>query len=136
MPDKMCITVMSGSIDRLTGMAILVGGAVAMDVEVEIFLQLWGVYAFKKDVIKKNMNLSEFQEMGESVAKRLQELKLPMWYDILKQAKESGRVKVYACSTAAKIWGVSKDDLEMVDDIMGAGEWIEKNREAKITLYV
>lgn len=136
MKSKLCMTVMTGSIDRLTGMAILASGAVAMDMEVEIFLQLWGVYAFKKDVIKENMNLSEFQDKGEMVAKRLQELNLPMWFDILKQAKETGSVKIYACSTAASIWDVKKEDLEMVDDIIGAGEWIEKSKEAAITLFI
>ncbi len=136
MANKLCMTVMSGSIDRLTGMAILASGAVAMDMEVEIFLQLWGVYAFKKDVIKENMNLSEFQEKGEMVAKRLQELKLPMWYEILKQAKETGNVKIYACSTAATIWDVKKEDLEMVDEIIGAGEWIDKSKEAAISLFI
>ncbi len=136
MANKLCMTVMSGSIDRLTGMAILASGAVAMDMDVEIFLQLWGVYAFKKDVIKENMNLSEFQDKAEMVARRLQELNLPMWFDILKEAKETGNVKIYACSTAASIWNVKKEDLEMVDDIIGAGEWIEKSRDAAITLFI
>lgn len=136
MPDKMCLTIMSGSIDRLTGAAVLVSAAVSMDMEVEIFLQLWGLHAFKKDVIQKNMNLSEFNELGGQVAKRLQELKLPMWYELLKQAKELGKVKIYACSLAARIWDVKKEDLEMVDEIIGAGEWTEKMREAKINLFI
>ena len=136
MPEKMSITVFTGSIDRLTGVAILASGAAAMDVQVEIFLQLWGVYAFKKDVIKTNMHFSEFKEMAETAAKRLQELKLPMWYEMLKEAKETGNVRIFACSTACKIWNVTKDDLEMVDEIIGAGEWIERSKDANITLFV
>lgn len=136
MADKMCVTVMSGSVDRLVGLAILVSGAVGMDMDVELFLQLWGVHAFKKEVINKNMNLSEFSEMGEAVAKRLNELNLPTWFELLKQAKELGNVKIYACSTAVKVWNVELNDLEMVDEIIGAGEWIEKMRDAKITLFV
>ena len=136
MADKMCITVATGSIDRLTGMAVLVSAAVSMEMEVEIFLQLWGVHAFKKDVMEKNMHLSEFKEMGEQVAARLQELKLPMWYDLLKQAKELGKVKIHACSLACNIWNVKLEDLEMVDDIIGAGEWVDKMREAKINLFI
>ncbi len=136
MSDKMCITVMSGSIDRLVGMAILVSGAVAMDTEVELFLQLWGVYAFKKDVIKENMNLAEFPEKLPQVGKRIQELNLPMWYDMLKEAKETGLLKIYACSTAASVWDVKESDLEMVDEIIGAGEWILKSKGAAITLFI
>jgi len=133
---KMCITVFSGSIDRLTGVAILASAATAMDMDVEIFLQLWGVYAFKKDVIKQNMSFSEFQDKAPEVAKRLQELKLPHWFELLKEAKETGKLKIYACSTAAKIWNVTKDDLEMVDDLIGAGEWVEKSKDADITFFV
>ena len=136
MADKMCITVMSGSIDRLTGMAILTSAAVSMDMEVEIFLQLWGVYAFKKDVIRENMNLSEFKELGGKVAERLKELNIPPWFEMLREAKKLGKVRIYACSAACSIWNVKKEDLEMVDEIIGAGEWVEKMREAKITLFV
>ena len=69
MAEKMCITVATGSVDRLTGMAVLVSAAAAMDMEVEIFLQLWGVHAFKKDVMNKNMNLIEFKELGPQVVR-------------------------------------------------------------------
>ncbi len=136
MNEKMCITVMSGSVDRLMGMAMLVSGAVAMDMEVELFLQLWGAYVLKKDVMKKNMRFSEFPEKLEVVGKRLQELNLPMWYDMLKKAQETGLLKIYVCSTAASIWDVKKDDLEMVDEIIGAGEWILKSKEAAITMFI
>ena len=133
---KMCITVFSGSVDRLTGMAILASAATAMDMEVEIFLQLWGVYAFKKDVLEKNMEFSEFKEKAPEVAKKLQELKVPPWFEMLKQAKETGKLKIYACSAAANIWGAKLDDLYLVDEIIGAGEWVDKSKDADITLFV
>ncbi len=136
MSEKICITVMSGSIDRLTGMAILTSAAVAMDMEVEIFLQLWGVHAFKKDVIKENMHLSEFKELGEKVASRMKELNMPTWFELLKQAKELGKVRIHACSAACNLWNVKLEDLELVDDIIGAAEWIEKMKEAKINLFI
>ncbi|HEW64143.1 DsrE/DsrF/DrsH-like family protein [Fervidicoccus fontis] len=132
----MAVAVFSGSIDRLTGLAMLVSGAVAMGYEVELFLQLWGLYAFKKDVVKKNMNFSEFQDKAPEVAKRLQELNVPSWFDIIKEAKENGSVKIYACSAAASIWNVKKEDLELVDDIIGAATWIEKMSKADITLFI
>jgi len=80
----MAVAVFSGSIDRLTGLAMLVTGAVTMGFEVELFLQLWGAYAFKKDVLQRNMNFSEFQDKAPEVAKRLQELKLPSWFELIR----------------------------------------------------
>ena len=55
---------------------------------------------------------------------------------MLKQAREVGKVKIYACSAASKIWDVKLDDLEMVDEVIGAGEWLEKMKEAKINLFI
>ncbi len=136
MPDKLTITVISGSVDRLTGMAVLVSGAVAMDVDVEIFLQLWGIYAFRKDKIRENTHLSEFEELGEEVMKRMVEKNVKPWHEVLKEAKELGNVKIYACSTAMDIWGVKLEDLEMVDDVIGAAEWIEKAKESNISIFV
>ncbi|MGC8608180.1 MAG: DsrE/DsrF/DrsH-like family protein [Vulcanisaeta sp.] len=134
---KMAVAVFSGSIDRLTGLAMLVSGAVAMGMEVELFLQLWGAYSFRKDVIQKNMNFSEFQNLSSEVAKRLQELKLPSWFDLLREAKRMGNLKIYVCSTAAAIWKAKKEDfVDLVDDIIGVGEWVDKMSEADITLFV
>ncbi|BDR92756.1 DsrE/DsrF/DrsH-like family protein [Vulcanisaeta souniana] len=134
---RMTVSVFSGSVDRLTGLAMLVSGAVAMGMEVELFLQLWGAYTFRKDVIQKNMNFSEFQNLGPEVGRRLQELKLPSWFDLLREAKKTGNLKIYVCSTAAAIWNARKEDfVDLVDDIIGAGEWVDKMSEADITLFV
>ena len=136
MVEKMAITVMSGCVDRLISLSILTSAAVAMDMEVEIFLQLWGVNAFRKVNIEKPLYLCESKESVDQAVKRMKELNMPMWHELLRQAKDSGKVKIYACSTACEFWGVKKEDLELVDEIIGAGEWIEKCREAKISLYI
>ncbi|ADY02537.1 hypothetical protein VMUT_2345 [Vulcanisaeta moutnovskia 768-28] len=134
---RMAVSVFSGSVDRLTGLAMLVSGAVAMGMEVELFLQLWGAYAFRKDVIQRNTNFSEFQNLSSEVARRLQELRLPSWFDLLREAKKTGNLKIYVCSTAANIWNAKKEDfVDLVDDIIGAGEWVDKMSEADITLFV
>jgi len=48
MVKKMCVSVFSGSVDRLIGLAMLVSSAAAMGMKIELFLQLWDAYAFKK----------------------------------------------------------------------------------------
>jgi len=137
MAKRMSIVVFSGSIDRLTGMAVLVSAAAASEYEVYIFLQLWGVYAFKKDVVEKNMNFSEFENLKPQVHEGLVRIKAPSWIDLLKQAKEVGNVKIYACSLATQIWNVSKDDLvDIVDDIIGAAEFIDYASKSDITFFV
>ena len=67
MADRMVLLVFSGSYDKLVGMSVLVSGAVALDMEVDIYLMLWGAYAFKKDTIGKDMEVSEHQSLAEKL---------------------------------------------------------------------
>lgn len=139
MPEKVSIVLFSGSVDKLIGTSILIGGAVGMDFDVEIFLQMWGVHAFTKEQANNGgLPISkEFEQYGPTVTKRLQELKMPSWMDMLKQAKESGHVRIHACSAAMQVWDLKKSDLvDIVDDVMGAGEFVELSKDARETYFV
>jgi len=137
MAKKMSVVVFTGSVDRLTGMAVLVSAAAASEMEVHLFLQLWGVYAFRKDVVEKNMNFSEFSELKQEVHEGLVRVKAPSWIELLKQAKELGNVKIHACSLAMQIWNVKKEDLvDIVDDVIGAAEFIDYASESDVTFFV
>ncbi|MEM0155788.1 MAG: hypothetical protein QW597_04200 [Thermoplasmataceae archaeon] len=54
----MAIVVFSGAVDRLTGLAVLVGGAAASDILVDLFPQLFGAHPMKKDIIENNIEIS------------------------------------------------------------------------------
>ncbi len=129
----------SGSADKLLGASILIGGTVGMDFDVDIFLQMRGVHAFRKDG-GGNGGLpisKEFETYGPAVKQRLQELKMPTWLEMLREAKGSGTVRVHACSTAMQLWGLGKEDLvDIVDDVMGAGEFMERSKDAKETYFI
>ncbi len=139
MTEKMSVVLFSGSVDKLIGTTILVGGAVGMDFDVDIFLQMWGVHAFTKaQANNENLPLSkEFEQYGPAITSRLKELKMPSWVEMLRQARSSGNVKIHACSTAMSLWGLKKEDLiDIVDDVMGAGEFVERSKDAKETYFV
>lgn len=136
MSDRMAVTVFTGSADRLSGLAILVSGAVAMEIEVEMFLQLWAVRAFRKEMMETNLEFSESGNLADAVMARQAELRMLTWHEMFKQAKEFGNLHIYACSNACQIWNVGKEDLELVDEVMGAGEWILKSTDSKITYFV
>lgn len=137
MVKKMAITVFSGAVDRLTGLSALVGGAVASDIEVDIFLHLWAVYAMRKDVIEKNMEFSEFENLKPKVVEGLTKIKAPSWIDMLREAKKVGTVRIYVCSLALQIWGITKNDLvDVVDDVMGAAEFLDLSTKANITYFI
>jgi peroxiredoxin family protein len=49
-PKKMCLGLFTGSFDKLTAAGIILSGAAAMDMKVEIYVLLQGARAFRKDI--------------------------------------------------------------------------------------
>lgn len=136
MPGKMVLIVNNGTPDRLLGLAVLASGAIAQNMDVEIYLMLWGVYAFRKNVLEKNKELIEHKELSAEVDEGLKRAGLKPWYEILKELRELGNLKVFACSAALKAWNVTKDDLFLADNVVGAVEIVNAAREADVVLFI
>jgi peroxiredoxin family protein len=117
-------------------MSVLTTGAVALDYEVNIFLMLWGSYAFRKDIYEKNQSISEPIMAFDEFKKCTDTANLPPWYEMLKKAKASGTVKIYGCSAACKAVSADLKDLEFVDSMVGAGEIIETSVDSKATYFI
>ncbi len=137
---KMTIALFSGSIDRLTGASIILGGAVADDMDVDIFVLIQGARAFMKDVAgdPAKLNMAENPEMKEEFLASLDRLKVTPWMDFFKEAKDLANVKIYVCGLAGKVWGGNElsDFVDLVDDIVGIGECITSMEESDIHLFI
>ena len=138
MAEKMSMIVFSGTVDKLYPVGILASGAVAMGMDVEIFVTFWGLNAFRKDQIKENKRISkDFEELGGAMMQMMQAKNVPSWYNILKQAKEVGNVKIHACSMTMDLMGLTKEHLDdIVDDVVGVGSFIDIAKDSKITLFI
>jgi len=135
---KISIILFSGTVDKLMPVGVLASAAAAIGMEVEIFATFWGLLAMKKDMAEKNMKISkEYEEMGEMMFKIMREKNVPSWIEMVRTAKELGNVKVYACAMTFDMFGMKKEDLvDIVDEIVGAGEYLDKAKEADITLFI
>ena len=136
MADKITIVVFSGSADRLVGMSVLVSGAVALDLEVDIYLMLWGAYAFKKGNFGTELPLSEYNSLENEFKRIIESGIVPPWYKMLKDAKETGTVRIHACGAAVKAWNAELKDLELVDDIVGASEIVDSSINSKAVYFI
>lgn len=135
--EKITIVVFSGTIDRLIGMAILTNAAIAMDYTVDIYLMLWSTYAFKKDIIGQDNTISEHLDFtGDKFDEVLKTGGISPWYEMIKQSREMGKVKIHVCSAAGKAWNAQLEDLEFVDDFVGAGEIVWSSAESKTTYFI
>lgn len=138
MKERMSIILFSGTVDKLLAVATLASGAVAMDLDVDIFLTFWGIEAFRKGNWKTNRRLSkDFEDYGPAVMTAMEARRVPPWLETLKTARELGNVKVYACSMTMELFGLTLDDMEdVVDDVEGVAGFIERAKESQITLFI
>lgn len=140
MEKKMCLAMFSGSLDRLTAAGVVISGAAADDMEIEIYVLLMGARAFKKENANdiSKFELSEYPDLKEDFLKSAKQLNVKPWLDFFREAKELTNVKIHICGLAGKLWGgeVLGDFVDIADDICGINEYITSAQEADINLFI
>jgi len=89
----MTMALFSGSIDKLTGAGVILSGAAADDMDVEVFVLLMGAHAFIKGNENNRDSMSEQPHLKEEFFKSLERLKVSTWLDFFKMAKDIGAGK-------------------------------------------
>lgn len=135
---KLALVVFSGTTDRMMPAGILASGAVAMGMDVDIYLTFWGLQAFSKQAQGAPPKFSgDYAEMAPMFQQVMQEKNVPSLFETLKQAKDLGNVKIHACTMTMDLLGQAKEDfIDLVDDTMGVGEFIDRAKEASVTLFI
>ncbi len=138
MADKMSLIVFSGTMDKLMPVGILASGGVAMGMDVEIFATFWGLQSLTKGASEQPPRMSkDFEDMAPMMMQMMKDKNVPSWLDTLRTAKELGNVRVLACAMTADLMGLDKDSFDdIVDDVVGVGEFVDSAKDAKITLFI
>ncbi|AEB94787.1 MAG: DsrE/DsrF/DrsH-like family protein [Metallosphaera sp.] len=134
---KLSIIVFSGTVDKLMPVGILASGAAASGYEVNLFFTFWGLNAITKNGMQAQPQIDKnYEQMGPMMMKRMMEMKFPMWHQLVKEAKDVGEVKVYACSTTMEFFGIKKEHLaDFVDDVVGVATFLDR-AEGGTTLFI
>jgi len=137
---KMTLALFTGSLDKLTAAGIILSGAAADDMDVDIYVLLQGARAFKKEIgdDPDKLAMAENPHLKEEFLDSLERLKVNTWVEFFKEAKELTNVKIHICGLAGKIWGGEKleDFVDLADDICGIGEYITSAQEADVHLLI
>ncbi|MFB6491342.1 MAG: DsrE/DsrF/DrsH-like family protein [Thermoproteus sp. AZ2] len=136
---KLAIIAWSGSVDKLYPVAILSSAAAAGGWEVELFFTFWGLNAIRKEMLNAPPKISsDYAEYGPAVAQAMKEMNMPPWHQLLAQAKAMGNVKIYACSTTMQLFGIKDKSAlaDFVDDVVGAATFLERAKDAAVTLFI
>lgn len=137
---KMCLGLFTGSVDKLTAAGIILSGAAAMDMKVDIYVLLQGARAFKKEIGDNpdKLQMAENPALKEEFMESLKNLNVKTWVEFFREAKEITDVKIHICGLAGKIWGGEKleDFVDLADDICGIGAYITSAQEADVNLFI
>lgn len=137
---KLCLGLFSGSLDKLTAAGVILSGAAADDMEVDVFVLMQGARAFKKEIgdNPEKLAMAENPHLKQEFLDSLNKLKVNTWVQFFKEAKELTNVRIHICGLAGKIWGGEKkeDFVDLVDDICGIGEYMTCAQEADLHMFI
>lgn len=113
----LAIVLFSGTDDKLNAAAVMASGAAALGRPVHIFLQYWGLDAFRSDRIKNDHGLAaEAGAEGKAAVDALRAEGQAPWYETLAMAKELGGVDIQACSLSMDVLRITEEDLDPLVD--------------------
>lgn len=137
---KMCIGLFSGSIDKLTAAGIVMGGAVADDMDVDVYVLLQAARAFRKDIADdySKLELAENPSYKDQFVKSMEGLNIKPWLQVFRELKDAGNIKFHICGTAGKVWDAYKmeDFVDIADEICGIGGYITDSQNADVHLFI
>ena len=151
------IVVFSNDFDRAMAALILANGLSAAGMKVSMFFTFWGLSVLRKDpapAVKKDfvsrmfgfmlpkgpekLALSKLNMMGmgsammKSVMKKKHVLSLP---ELIRSAREAG-VRFVACDMAMDVMGITREELNDVDEVAGVATFAELVKSSGTTLFI
>ena len=134
---KIALVIHSGTVDKLLCAFTLGSTAAAMDMEVHLYFTFWGLNMLKKGAMEKAELSATHKHLEDMLKTKLEEMKYPTPYQMLKRMKESGNVKIYACSPTMEMFGITKETLiPEVDQIAGAAAFLDIASDADVNLLI
>ena len=134
---KLAIIVHSGTIDKLYCAFILGSTATSMDWETHLYFTFWGLNALVKGAMEKAGLPGDYKQLEPQMKAQLAKMKYPTPYELLKRMKQSGLLKIYACTPSMEMFGIKREQLiPEVDELAGAATFLGVAADADVTLLV
>jgi len=134
---SMAIMVHSGTVDKLLPVLTLASTASTMDVETRLFFTFWALNALKKGGLE-NVKPPDFLRIGtDTMKEKMRKAGIPSLQKLLQMCKESGNVKIYACSATMELMDIKEEELiPEVDGIVGAATFMDIALDADVSLFI
>ena len=137
---KLAFIMAKGNFEELYMSIILSMTGSAMDIEADIFFTFYGLNLLKKGGADKAK--IKYPPILRNLGTRIFKKKLKkVGYDIpsemLKKIVETGKVRLWACTTTMELLNVKKEDLiDEVEGIVGAATFLDMAADAQHVLVM
>ncbi len=134
---KHAYVVHSGTLDKLYPVFMLASTGGAMDAEVHLFFTFWGLDSVKKGGLDK-AKLPGIMSIGTGMMKgKIKKVGVPSLPELMTMCRDTGNVKIYACSTTMAMMDVKKEELiDEVDEIVGAATFLDLAMDADVQMFI
>lgn len=132
--EKVALIINSASYDRVSYALSIANVSAAHLKDVYVLFTYGGILRLlenKADVVGEETTAW----MQENIKKGLKKGTIPKISDMLSFSRGFG-VKIFACSGAMAFHNITKEELAMVDDVMGISQFLEKVQGASTVLYI
>jgi len=135
MVEKINFIVKDKSFEKFMMMTILGTTGAAMDTEMNFFFTFWGLNLLKKSFKPKVAGMP-FPMKGMAAnmfRKRLKKFGMENPWDLIKEAVEDGKMKLYPCQMTMDLMGIKREELwDFVEDPIGAAGFLDMSEGARI----
>ena len=128
MAEKMNFIVKDKSFEKFMMMTILGTTGSAMDVEMNFFFTFWGLNLLKKKFKPKVAGMpTPMKGMAAGMfRKRLAKFGMEDPWELIKDAVEEGKMKLYPCQMTMDLMGIKREEMwDFVEDPIGAAGFLE-----------
>ena len=131
---KLVIGLSSGSLDKLVGAGVMMSGAAADDMDIEVYVLLTAGRAFIKGNEDLRDAMVEYPHLQDEMYAKMKELKIENWVNSWQEVRDLTNMKVFICSLAGKMWGGEKleDFNSLVDGFTGIFQYVQAAQAADL----
>ena len=139
MTEKLTMVMHSGDMDKVYSALIIGNGALAMGMDVSMFITFWGLQRMKEGGLEKGP-LSKMNLLGLGkwmIKRRMKKANVVSLERLFADFKELGG-RVIACDMTMEIMGIDREDLreDLITECGAVGTFIQEARESSVTLFI
>ena len=127
----------SGDYDRLYQVATLAASAAANGDDVRVILFFEALRRFAEDDLDDAAMPPSYGDAGPRWEAGMREGRARSAGEIIDTARQTGKLRLYACAAQAKFLGLSAEDLEgVVDEVISLPNFLGQTRGAETKLFI